>query len=298
MDRIRIFGATTVVVDGRTVSGPALGGAKPRQVLEVLALADGAPVSKDRLIELLWDGEPPASAVATLESYVCVARRAVRGTRGQPSVIHTTPAGYRLDTARISVDLSECRALLGCARTAAPEDRVRYVRVALALSTQPLLASANRAPWADHERHTFAQQLATTCARTARVALDADDVDGALEMSAHAITLDAFDESAVRVRMSGLAAAGRRSESVRCYLDLRHRLVADLGVEPCAATHDLYLRLLADSSDGHHTERPSPGELTGLFELLRDTLTRVPGIDAAPMERTLSRVASQALSLL
>ncbi|MGL5865852.1 MAG: AfsR/SARP family transcriptional regulator [Dermatophilaceae bacterium] len=295
---IRIFGATTVVVDGREVSGPELGGAKPRQVLELLALADGAPVSKDRLVELLWDADPPASAVATLESYVCVARRAIRAGDGRASVIQTTTAGYRLDTSRISVDLAECQALLARAASATPAERVRCIRAVLDTATQPLLATQNRTAWADHERDAFAHRLSTACAGAAAAALAADDIEAALELAEHAIALDPFDESAVRVRMSGLVAAGRRSESVRCYVDLRRRLVAELGVEPSVATRDLYVRLLADLPGDRWAQCPSPSELTGLVDLLKDTLTRVPGLDQAPVERALSRVTSQALSLL
>ena len=46
-----------------------LGGVKPRQILAILALAAGRPVSKEHLADLLWDGEPPKGYRGTLESY-------------------------------------------------------------------------------------------------------------------------------------------------------------------------------------------------------------------------------------
>ncbi|MGL5819326.1 MAG: AfsR/SARP family transcriptional regulator [Phycicoccus sp.] len=298
MDRIRIFGATTVVVDGRDVSGPQLGGAKPRQVLELLALADGAPVSKDRLVEMLWGVDAPATAVATLESYVCVARKAIRADRREPSVVQTTSAGYRLDTGRIAVDLSECRALLARAESAAAPESVRCVRAVLVRSAQPLLAAQTRTAWADQERMVFAHQLASACDRAGRAALAAGDVAAALELSTRASALDSFNENAVRVRMSALVAAGHRPEALRCYLELRARLVRELGVEPSSTTTDLYVHLLTDGSADRRPELPSRGEVAGLLDLLRDTLVRVPGLDQAPVERALSRVRSHALGLL
>ncbi|MBD3782556.1 MAG: winged helix-turn-helix domain-containing protein [Micrococcales bacterium] len=298
MDRIRVFGATTVVVGGREVTGPALGGIKPRQVLELLALAGGAPVSKDRLVDLLWGEDAPASARATLESYVCVARRAIApGGSGRSSVVQTTCAGYRLDTSRITVDLGECRALLSRASTAPAAECVRLVRRALVLSEHPLLATESRAGWADLERDAFGHGLAAACTTAARAALTLGDTDAGLELSERAAGLAPLDEAAVRIRMAALVGSGRRAEAIECFLALRRRLVGELGVEPEPATRSAYVDLLTDRSDepGRH---PTRGEVSGLLELLRETLTRVPGLDPGPVERALAGVASQALQLL
>ncbi|WP_051750683.1 AfsR/SARP family transcriptional regulator [Phycicoccus jejuensis] len=295
---ITLFGTTTVTVDGRTVSGPALGGAKPRQVLELLAVADGAPVTKDRLVELLWGDEAPASAVATLESYVCVVRRAI-GTpgAGRDSVVRTTSAGYHLDTSRVVVDRSECLSLLARSAGSTTPDAVRLVREALALARSPLLASETRSAWADRERDVVTTRLAEACAVVAGRALDGGDVAAATELSARAADLAPFDERAATVRMAALEAAGRRAEALRCYLDLRRRLVDELGVEPGAEARAGYLRLLAGSDDAV-TETPSRTEIAALLELLRETLGRVPGLDPAPVDRALGRVATSALALL
>ena len=60
MLEIRLFGATTASTAQGTV-GVDLGGVKPRQILEILAVSAGAPVPKDHLADLLWDGRPPRS---------------------------------------------------------------------------------------------------------------------------------------------------------------------------------------------------------------------------------------------
>ena len=58
MVRIEIFGSTTVHVGGHVVTGTQMGGVKPRQILELLALEAGTPVPKDRLVDLVWSGHP------------------------------------------------------------------------------------------------------------------------------------------------------------------------------------------------------------------------------------------------
>jgi hypothetical protein len=108
---IKLFG-TTVVDDGTSqVAGTALGGVKPRQLLEMLATELGNPLSKDLLAERLWEGKPPATYIATIESYVCVLRQHARLGRGRTAALATTTSGYLLDPEQVSVDLVQVREL-------------------------------------------------------------------------------------------------------------------------------------------------------------------------------------------
>ena len=84
-----ILGPLEVRADGHAV---ALGGVRPRAVLAVLALNANRPVSADRLALALWGEEAPPSAVKTVQVYVARLRKAL----GDPEVLVTTPAGYRL----------------------------------------------------------------------------------------------------------------------------------------------------------------------------------------------------------
>ena len=72
---IKLFGPTVISGAGTRLVASDLGGSKPRQLLEMLALDLGTPIAKDLLAERLWDGRPPASYIATVESYVCSLRR-------------------------------------------------------------------------------------------------------------------------------------------------------------------------------------------------------------------------------
>ncbi|HSJ91034.1 MAG TPA: winged helix-turn-helix domain-containing protein, partial [Ilumatobacter sp.] len=74
----RMLGAFEVVAaDGRTVD---VGGPKQRAVLAMLCLEVGRVVPLDRMINDLWD-EPPASAAATIQTYVSNLRRALEPDR-------------------------------------------------------------------------------------------------------------------------------------------------------------------------------------------------------------------------
>lgn len=56
---VRLMGAVGVDRDGQLVD---VGGPKQQAVLAVLALSAGHRVSTDRLVDLVWDENPPASA--------------------------------------------------------------------------------------------------------------------------------------------------------------------------------------------------------------------------------------------
>ena len=87
--RFLILGPLEVRADDRAV---ALGGVKPRAVLAVLALHANEAVSAERLALALWGEDAPPGAVRTVQVHVSRLRKAL----GEPGVLTTTPAGYRL----------------------------------------------------------------------------------------------------------------------------------------------------------------------------------------------------------
>ncbi len=68
-------------------------------------------MSVDRVVDALWDGEPPASAVNLVHGYVRDLRRVV----GVGALL-TVPGGYRLDTAGCWVDADRFAELAATAR--------------------------------------------------------------------------------------------------------------------------------------------------------------------------------------
>jgi len=218
---IRLFGPTAVMTDGGDTPVTDLGGVKPRQILEILAARPGAPVTKDRLAELLWDGEPATSYVGTLESYVCVLRRKLGHGRGRTSPLTTTSNGYLLDPATASVDLAEFRRLVRLAATAAPANGLQLVQQAVAMLSGELLASEAYQAWACSERKVFQRDVVEACCRAAQNALAVRDFDSAECMSRLAIGYDCLAEDAWQHLMRALSASGRGCEAIRAYVDLR-----------------------------------------------------------------------------
>jgi DNA-binding SARP family transcriptional activator len=290
--RIRLFG-TTEVVTRRGVRATGFGGVKPRQVLEVLATTPGQPVAKEKLADVIWEGVPPRSYMATLESYVSLLRRGLEEARGQHSAIRTTTAGYVLDMGKATVDLDETCRLIDLARRSSGSAAISLVGSALDLAHGELLASAPYSRWAGEQRATLNTELATACDHAAEVALDHGDHAEAIRLSREATLRDPLVEHAWQTLIRTYAAQGRFCEGLTAYQTLRGVLSAELGVEPAPTTRRLYQELLSAldaESDDYRTE------LSTLMVLLRQALEGVPGLTVPASDESLSGIAVRVLA--
>lgn len=306
---IRLFGTTTVRCGcgcGCPPSG-ALGGPKPQQVLEVLALSAGTPVSKERLADLLWEGRPPRSYLGTLESYVCVLRRAMGRScvDGAAAGLLTVPNGYVVVPELVEVDLVQFRRLVSAAGERPPDDHelaLTDLQAALSLVRGELLASESQASWALGAREEFRAELARAAASAAAHALALDRPGAAVSLATRAVRADQFAEDAWRTLMIALWVGDRRSEALRRYSQLRELLVTELGTEPSRATSDVYLSILRGSAparpDGPRglDEGTRVEEVRVLLGLLRQVLVSVPGHELSARDLALVQAADRAIA--
>ena len=89
----------------------ALGGAKPRALLAMLALDAGSSVSAARLIDGLWGEQPPATASKLVQVYVSQLRKALAAS-GDGAEIVTRGQGYELRVGAGAVDAERFERLL------------------------------------------------------------------------------------------------------------------------------------------------------------------------------------------
>ncbi len=101
---IRILGTVELSAKGRVLR---LSGRLQRALIAILALHVNRTVPTYRLIDALWDEDPPATAETQVRRQVSCLRR----TLGDQSLVRTDPAGYRLriDPARVDARVFERR---------------------------------------------------------------------------------------------------------------------------------------------------------------------------------------------
>ena len=85
-------------------------------------------VSLDRLVEALWEDNPPATATASLQNFVAQLRKALG-----PDAIETRPPGYLVRLEPEQLDVARVRSLVDAARASEPVRRAALLDDALAL---------------------------------------------------------------------------------------------------------------------------------------------------------------------
>ncbi|MGH9011653.1 MAG: BTAD domain-containing putative transcriptional regulator, partial [Acidimicrobiia bacterium] len=264
--RVRMLGSLEVEGTAGVLRGSALGAARDRQLLAMLATARGTVVTKDALVDQLWGDAQPEHPSRALSSLVSRLRR-VLGPDGWR--LHTEPAGYLLDC---DTDLAEVdRSIDG-----------GDVEAAVALLGSSYLAGETATEWVEARRRDLARRRVDLLVEAGSRALGREDHDAALSSFAPAVEEDGLREDAHRGVMEALARAGREAEALRAYEHCRRTLREALGVPPSSETRALYEQILQGRLPGRtpapSSLRPAALPLLGRRDELRElrSLLRPP----------------------
>ena len=242
------------------VTGPAgavdIGGARQRRLLAALLLHAGEVASTDRVLDIVFDGEPPTGASTTIRSYVARLRKALsQADPDADELIETAQGGYALRINTDSIDATRFEASIETARRQLGE---RDPIGAAATLRQGLAMWHGNA----YEEFAFEEWAQPEAARLEELkAVAHEELNDALLASglAHDVvsaTRSQISEHPLRERtraqhMLALYRAGRQVEALRSLEEFQNELI-DVGLEPSdellrlgrsIAAHDPALRL-------------------------------------------------------
>ncbi len=241
----QMLGPLRVLVDGQEVP---IATRRQRALLVLLLMSVGRVVPTERLIEQLWDGEPPPQGAVTLRSYVSNLRQALGGREGTGSVLATRGSGYVLDVPADSVDAVRMGRLAEQGREHLRQGR--SVDALAAFDTAVGLWSGD--PLAEIADHEAAQSTITQLTETYLGAVEGR-FEALLSTGRHldAIPLmEAFATNhplreAPRAQlMLALYRAGRAPEALEVHRRFRALLRDELGIDPSARLEQLTQRIL------------------------------------------------------
>ena len=244
MHQLRLWGITRLEGDVGVQSD--FGGVKPRQLLEMLATRQGEPMCKEVLAEGLWEGRPPSSFAATLESHISVVRRRLADSGVPRTALRTVHNGYVL-TDEVRVDLTGIREALAASLHVRPEQAFEAVEAVAPWRLRDLLASSPYSSYATRVREEMRALLSAALRHAAEGALLAGATDRALLLARRAQAEDPVSDATQQVVLRALLALDARCDALRDYADFRRRLRDELGVEPSGTTQRIYLELLSRS---------------------------------------------------
>jgi DNA-binding SARP family transcriptional activator len=222
---------------------------RQRALLGRLAVSAGTTVGRRDLIEVLWGGEQPESAVNLLHTYVARLRRVLdpgRDGRTAASVLAHASGGYRLDLDEEQLDLLRFQRLVREATEVAgraPAQAVARLTDALTLwhgdplgdvdmlSGHPAVASLTA--WMTAAALRYADLL-DRCGDYAPVVVALRPLAGRCPL----------DEQVHARLILALGATGRQGEAYAAYDGIVRRLADQLGADPGSELREYHQRLL------------------------------------------------------
>lgn len=243
--RFCLLGPVQVLVHGRTVP---IGGPGMRGVLAMLLLEPNQVVPLDRMVDVLWAHEPPASARTMVQGYVSRLRQRLGAVEdGGPDGgvrIATAPPGYRLEVDESLIDVTVARTLLAEARGTPAIRRAALLREAQAL-------------WHGTELADLGGRLSAPELTELRLAVLEARFDADLELGRHHEIVGELtqlvDEQPFRERLVGqlvlaLYRSGRRATALAAHQRFARRASDELGMDPGPQLRGLHLRVLRDDT--------------------------------------------------
>ncbi len=253
MVEFSVLGPLEAVVEGRSVPLPA---AKPRALLALLLLNRNRVVPVGELIEELWSGEPPETAMKALQVYVSQLRKAIGADR-----VLTKPPGYslRVDEGELDLDRFEQLVREGRERLGAGDAKEAAERLeqGLALWRGPALAEFGSEP--------FARDAGARLEESRLEAIEGR-IEADLVLGRHAQLVSELEQLVARhpfrERLRGqlmlaLYRSGRQAEALDVYRRTRETLVDELGIEPSQELQELERAILRQDRD-LQVGRPAP----------------------------------------
>ncbi|MGW3634816.1 BTAD domain-containing putative transcriptional regulator, partial [Streptomyces sp. NPDC005122] len=249
-----------------------LGPPKRMALLALLLLRAPGPVPLSDAVDVLWDEEPPASAVNVVHRHIGTLRRILEpGLRSRTHAEHLARAadGYRLLVDTTTCDLPRFRDLRARAQLAvrdgdaaqAAEDFI----AALRLWRSPVVAEGTLA--ARHPVFTsVGHEFVVTVKEAADVVLASVPAltEEVLTVLRSAVDRHPFDEALHARIITALAATGRQAQALQQFESIRRTLADELGVEPGPGLRAAHQRLLrrgltrATSKPAKLTETAAP----------------------------------------
>ena len=277
----RVLGPVEALVDGVPVK---LGGPRQRGVLVALLTRANSLVPAARVIDDLWEDDPPSSAANLVQGYVSHLRKAL----GRDA-IETRGTGYLARVGRDALDLHRFERLADGGGRALEEGRpaeaARLLGEALDEWTGPALGDLVGEPFLQSVAARLDELRLLAVERRMEAELAAGDHAAVLREIDALVAANPLRERLRGLQMLALYRGGRQAEALEAFRTVRAMLVEELGIEPGSPLQELERAILRHDPTLGGPEGPAPSAASAGGDPQRSILVVAVADDA--LERLL-----------
>jgi DNA-binding SARP family transcriptional activator len=227
---------------------------KQRCLLALLLARAGRPISVSDLVELVWDQEPPASAVNAIHKYVGNLRRLLEpdlSPRDSGRYLLRHGDGYRFAAGVETLDLMAFRQSVAAAKSSLgrgdADEALRHYVAALrhcqGRAGSTLADSSGAAAIFARIDDEFLDAVVSA----AEIAMQAGQPSQVLATLRLAAAMSPLNEPVQASLMTALAATGQQAEALAVFQAVRTSLAEELGIDPGAALRAAHQRVLSQA---------------------------------------------------
>lgn len=235
---VRLLGDFAVLRGRQPVSAALLKQRQAGELFRLLLISPGRRLSREQVIEALWQDKSPAAAVNFFHQATSALRHAL-----EPDLPGKFPSRYLLvEEGLVSLRLP-------------PGSEVDYERFeqhlkrgewqqAVSLWQGEPFSLDRYKDWAAWKREQLINGYLRALLALAEEYLSSGNAQDALDACQRILQIDPWQEQAAQIAMQACLQQGNRSQALRIYLNLERRLRDDLGIAPQDDLRRLYLSLL------------------------------------------------------
>lgn len=232
---------------------------KAQSLLAILALADGAPVSREQLLGILWADRGQEQARSSLRQALSAIRKAFNGTGEAP--LQVDDLQVKLDVEKIASDISQ-------ARGNGAQEGIRGLNDKLELFRGDFLQGLQARDtafedWLEAQRRSFHSRKLELLQQLAKTHEAGGNAEQAIAAARQSLDCDNLNEPAHRMLMRLYANADDRVAAVKQYQVCCDALHSGLDIAPDIKTTQLYEEIRGDGI----AATPSAADTNGLAAL-------------------------------
>ncbi|MGV9412623.1 BTAD domain-containing putative transcriptional regulator [Nocardia sp. NPDC003693] len=221
--------------------------AKVRALLAALLIEAGRPVSADRLIDGLWGERLPRHANGALQTKVSRLRRALGAAEpGAEQLVESAAPGYLLRVGPADVDAGQFRELTeAAARASDPRARADLLARALGLWRGEPFTGIGDPDFARAATARLTEQHLAAAELLAETRLELGEHHALVAELGDLAGRHPLRERLRALQITALYRAGRQSEALAVYTEVRNLLAEELGVDPGPELTGLHRAILS-----------------------------------------------------